>query len=76
MVDMEQYVLVLRQCDPGKSRILITESTKINPQTAEVVSGRNKKKAEITTKHTGYSIYKLSPFRPKNKKANFFLARN
>ena len=28
LVDMEQYVLVLRQRDPEKPRILITESTK------------------------------------------------
>ena len=28
LVDMEQYVLVLRQRDPEKSRILITEATK------------------------------------------------
>ena len=28
LVDMEQYVLVLRQRDPEKSRVLITESTK------------------------------------------------
>ena len=31
LVDMEQYVLVLRQRDPEKSRILITESTENLP---------------------------------------------
>jgi len=46
LVDMEQYVLVLRQRDPEKSRILITESTKIFPKTAEVVSGRSKKEKQ------------------------------
>jgi len=43
---MEQYVLVLRQRDPEKLRILITELTKIFPQPAEVVSGRSKKEEQ------------------------------
>jgi len=52
LVDVEQYVLVLRQRDPEKSRMLITESTKIFPRTAEVVSGRSKKrKAGIGALH-------------------------
>ena len=43
---MEQYVLVLGQRDPEKSRILITESTKNLAQTAGVVSERSKKEKQ------------------------------
>ena len=46
LVDVEQYVLVLRQRDPKKSRILITESTKNLPQTAGFVSARSKKEKQ------------------------------
>jgi len=46
LVDMEQCVPVLRQRDPEKSRILITESTKNLPQTAGVVSRRSKKEKQ------------------------------